>query len=657
MCDVKLSLFDALIKELTDETTIRDTEVLNEEMVSYTSSRNGRKTIMSAARYRAVTSLVPGLQKRFIGSTSDSATLSLADRHANAVNEFLEDNKRCESFNATYDPWKLSSFSQTVRGEIKWLLSDVLDSANGSVLNLQTLAVGLRSGPGASRGVPGDAGSYARLMDSKMSFSSKDVFLAYKACTRLSRLAFSAEAVRSFHYGAQDSFNTVALFQSVPKTNKKNRGICTQPSGNMALQLATHGVLFDVLNHSFSCDLSTQQDCNKQLAYYGSRGCKSFAKQSWEFCTVDLSRASNFPWVLVCDLFPENWVSWLDLIRSPAMEVDGVVVPKHMCSTMGNGFTFSLMTVLLSAVVKVLYSLANLPEFDVDPVTGVQFKTWGVYGDDIIIDKSVFNALLQVLDSFGFLVNKDKTFSTGLFRESCGGDFYDGYPVRPVYLETLDTQADIFSLINRLVQWGALHSVDLPKSIAVLRTALKIEYRVPNWEDVSSGLHVPYSHAPNPTSTLIPRPLREVFGRRPKGGGYYALLCPALKRRRLYREITRAVQFSHLRYTKYRYSDVSWTGELSSYPCTQVTDWNVKNIPGAISCTIEGSLRRGQYGVRTNGPTAYEPEWRFAPRWGDPALCGGTATRISSGTTGAAYRLWEEYVRRVIFVRRGFVAV
>jgi hypothetical protein len=38
------------------------------------------------------------------------------------------------------------------------------------------------------------------------------------------------------------------------------------------------------------------------------------------------------------------------------------------------------------------------------------------------------------LEAFGLKINERKSFSNGFFRESCGGDYYRGYDVTPVYL-------------------------------------------------------------------------------------------------------------------------------------------------------------------------------------------------------------------------------
>jgi hypothetical protein len=60
-----------------------------------------------------------------------------------------------------------------------------------------------------------------------------------------------------------------------------------------------------------------------------------------------------------------------------------------------------------------------------------------VYGDDIIVPTDKVNSVLAALELFGFKVNVHKSFWTGRFRESCGGDFYEGTDVTPVKLRRL----------------------------------------------------------------------------------------------------------------------------------------------------------------------------------------------------------------------------
>jgi len=55
-----------------------------------------------------------------------------------------------------------------------------------------------------------------------------------------------------------------------------------------------------------------------------------------------------------------------------------------------------------------------------------------VYGDDIIVPVDCVGSVIARLESFGLKVNMRKSFWNGKFRESCGGDFYDGLDVTPV---------------------------------------------------------------------------------------------------------------------------------------------------------------------------------------------------------------------------------
>jgi len=72
-----------------------------------------------------------------------------------------------------------------------------------------------------------------------------------------------------------------------------------------------------------------------------------------------------------------------------------------------------------------------------------------VYGDDIIVRKSVYEPLIELLAYLGFTTNSRKTFSSGPFRESCGADWYEGKDVRPFTLDfALDSVESIFKILN-----------------------------------------------------------------------------------------------------------------------------------------------------------------------------------------------------------------
>jgi hypothetical protein len=60
-----------------------------------------------------------------------------------------------------------------------------------------------------------------------------------------------------------------------------------------------------------------------------------------------------------------------------------------------------------------------------------------VYGDDLIVPVDLVDSVLGVLSSFGMVVNADKSFWTGRFRESCGKEYYAGQDVSIVKVRHL----------------------------------------------------------------------------------------------------------------------------------------------------------------------------------------------------------------------------
>jgi len=60
-----------------------------------------------------------------------------------------------------------------------------------------------------------------------------------------------------------------------------------------------------------------------------------------------------------------------------------------------------------------------------------------VYGDDIICPTNTYSEVVQALTDAGLLVNKNKSFVRGYFRESCGVDAFYGTNVTPTKLSKL----------------------------------------------------------------------------------------------------------------------------------------------------------------------------------------------------------------------------
>ena len=201
----------------------------------------------------------------------------------------------------------------------------------------------------------------------------------------------------------------------VPKTSTIKRTIAIEPSANVSMQLTVHRYLQKRLKRIAKIDI-TDQTKNRRLALQGS--------SDGTLATLDLSSASDLiSSEVVKLLLPKEWFNFLNCLRSPRGVYASNEVVFEKFSSMGNGFTFALETILFYAISKVASRSggAELPS---------------VYGDDIIVHTSDYNLTVKYLELFGFLVNSKKSYNVGPFRESCGLDAFNGVDVRPVFLRS-----------------------------------------------------------------------------------------------------------------------------------------------------------------------------------------------------------------------------
>lgn len=217
----------------------------------------------------------------------------------------------------------------------------------------------------------------------------------------------------------------------VPKNSKTDRAIAVEPTVNSFLQKGIGSVIRKRLRRA-GVDLS-DQGRNRLLARRGA--------VYGDLCTIDLESASDTIAIeLVRLLLPPAWFSLLDRARSKWGTHDGDSwFYWEKFSSMGNGFTFELETLIFWALTK-----ACCDEVSSD-------APLSVYGDDIICDARVFSRVCDVFAWCGFKVNVRKSFSTGSFRESCGEDFFRGLNVRPLFIkEQPETPLDWMNQANMI---------------------------------------------------------------------------------------------------------------------------------------------------------------------------------------------------------------
>lgn len=206
-------------------------------------------------------------------------------------------------------------------------------------------------------------------------------------------------------------------FLTVPKDCKKDRGIAVEPSINVFYQLGVGQVIRRRLSRS-GINLNEGQDIHRRLAREAS--------SAGHLATLDLSNASDtICRNLVRLLLPPRWFSLLDLLRSKKTLFREEWHLLEKFSSMGNGFTFELETLIFLALTVACYE-------DGEKLIGSQILA---FGDDIICPTKGVERVIAVLSFCGLTVNREKSSVDGPFRESCGGDYFNGVDVRPFFLK------------------------------------------------------------------------------------------------------------------------------------------------------------------------------------------------------------------------------
>lgn len=236
----------------------------------------------------------------------------------------------------------------------------------------------------------------------------------------------------------------------VPKNAKTDRTIIVEPLLNSFFQKGFGSFIRDRLRAS-GIDLR-DQTINQSLALEGS--------VDDSLSTIDLSSASDcLSRELVWNLLPYDWANTLSHLRTGTVVCpdvflsldelkslagfDGSHLRLEKFSSMGNGYTFELESLIFYGIA---HSVCRFLDLSVDKVS--------VYGDDIIVPRPAYELLSKVLSYCGFIVNHDKSFVEGPFRESCGADYFFGFDIRPFYLKTRISDRILYSMHNWMVRHG-----------------------------------------------------------------------------------------------------------------------------------------------------------------------------------------------------------
>lgn len=419
-----------------------------------------------------------------------------------AAEKFLRSNERCRTW--AYNP--STSLDEELMGEFQNLLYRFFyPEGHNLVFHVNDLFDHGRCGPGVAVGSRAED-FYTKFFDSPLASTTQALVTAYNTAVANDQRStwMAAESNRARQWGEPELVSG-SRFSFVPKDDTTSRLIAIEPSLNMFYQLGLGRLLEERLVSFFGLDITSQPQINQEAARFGS--------VTDGLATLDLSNASDslglpmLRWAL-----PAPVMALLELLRSPQGTLRGEQLELHMVSTMGNGFTFPLETLVFSCVVVACIKSHRLTplrpyrtllrglDYDLDRPNQFSLAAldpnevsgyWGVFGDDIICHKRVAHRVIRLLELLGFEVNRDKSFVEGVFRESCGRDYFRGHDVRGVYIKQLRTPESRYVAINALNVWSAKTGIPLRRTVKRLVASVRW-LPIPPAENHDAGIRVPF---------------------------------------------------------------------------------------------------------------------------------------------------------------------
>jgi len=214
---------------------------------------------------------------------------------------------------------------------------------------------------------------------------------------------------------------------------------------------------------------------------------------SGALATLDLSEASDRVSNQLVRELTRYWPHLTDAVqatRSRRADVPGYGVQRlAKFASMGSALCFPMeamvfLTIILRAISKEL----NTPvtrEF----IKGLEGRV-RVYGDDIIVPVEYVQSVVHELQAFGLVVNMNKSFWTGRFRESCGKEYYGGSDVSIVRCRRMlpSQRRDVLEMVSLCSLRNQLYWAGLWRTCAYIDEKIREFIPFPIVEATSPGM-------------------------------------------------------------------------------------------------------------------------------------------------------------------------
>lgn len=349
------------------------------------------------------------------------------DRRKVALEKFFEAERVCAATNRRIRECRLENGTVAILSRMQRKISQILDSCCSGVEISGEEIISLGGwGPGATTTLPRRLATQPTKFQIESGITAdahdfvKDWFLE----------AYPLWSLTNEGYPEKFQFSHAKIV-TVPKNAKTDRTIAVEPGINLWFQKAIGSAIRRRL-------VRTGIDLNHQT--HNQKKARLASKFNY-LATIDFSAASDtIARALVEELVPQRWFVLMEAFRSKIGKVDGELLYFHKFSSMGNGFTFELESLIF-------YALA----FAVCEAMGVETSEISVFGDDVILPSVCVDAFSHFSADLGFTVNKAKSYSSSYYRESCGSHYWNGNDIKPIFLkEPLNDAMEILKFSNNV---------------------------------------------------------------------------------------------------------------------------------------------------------------------------------------------------------------
>lgn len=224
-----------------------------------------------------------------------------------------------------------------------------------------------------------------------------------------------------------------ATIQFVRKDIRGPRGISCEQAFRMHAQQALRWPV-EKAAHQFSSGRINFKDqtVNQRLALRGS--------SAGRWATLDMKDASDrVSLALVTELFARTEILSLLLASRSKYNIrrkdgeDPVEFYLNKFAPMGSAMCFPVESIVFWAL-----SVASIMYYESDgtDISKIRDRCY-VFGDDIIVPTKYADVVMDTIEEFNLLFNREKSFISGPFRESCGCDAFRGVDVTPKRVKTL----------------------------------------------------------------------------------------------------------------------------------------------------------------------------------------------------------------------------